>query len=119
MAKVLIIDDSREDRELMKSQALAAGASACVSFPSVEAAESHLESNTTDVILLDYVLENEVGLARIPALRHMAPDARIVLVTGRYVETMSKLAEKFADGFISKEDLVEEGEEILKEMLAV
>ncbi|MEO0371777.1 MAG: response regulator [Pseudomonadota bacterium] len=102
MTAVVIIDDSPEDRELLTERIVQAGVHDCVAFQNADAAIDHLNTKSADVIFLDYSLENEVALARIPQLRSYAPGAKLVLITGYDILGLPDLVKRFDVGFMSK-----------------
>jgi len=72
-----------------------------VSCETLEAAAAHLEKGGWDVVLLDEHLPGGSGIAFIPVVQRLAPDARIFILSGDQSRANDALAAG-AEAFISK-----------------
>src|SRR5690242_4508403 len=76
---------------------------------SVGAAEAALQERAADVVLLDHRLPDGDGIAAIPRLQELAPDARIIVLTASTSDDLLLAAlENGAAGFVSKTRGLEE-----------
>jgi DNA-binding NtrC family response regulator len=105
MSRVVIIDDSPEDREWLTYLSEQIGATEVTTFDSAKPAIKHIFENGADIVLLDYRLNHELGMIHIGAIQARAPDARLILVTGQAFMGLDKLVAKFGVEFLSKDEL--------------
>ncbi|MDJ0638655.1 MAG: response regulator [Paracoccaceae bacterium] len=105
MTKILIIDDSPEDREFLTDLAEQAGTTECHAFSEAKPAIEFLAKNGADAIFLDHKLDPEISLVHIPRIRRLAPDAEIVLVTGHRIFGLDRLVQRFSLRLFLKDNL--------------
>lgn len=75
-----------------------------VAYPDVASAVAALAAHPVDVVLLDVAMPGADGIAQIPAIREVAPEVRIIILTGRSDRsTLQRAAAAGASGFVSKE----------------
>jgi two-component system response regulator DevR len=108
--RVLIVDD----HEVLASTlalALAAeeGLDVVGTAGSLASAQTVLHESRADVVLLDHRLPDGDGIAAIPRLQELAPDARIIVLTASTSDDLLLAAlENGAAGFVSKTRGLEE-----------
>ena len=104
--RVLVVDDHQMFAEsLVRLLELEDDIEVVGSVSSAARAEEWMASLKPDVVLLDHQLPDGSGVGVTPRLLAEAPDARIVLVTGRGDRTTFKAAmEAGCAGFVSKEE---------------
>jgi DNA-binding NarL/FixJ family response regulator len=102
--RVLIVDD-HEVLASTLAMALAAeeGLDVVGTAGSLSSAEAVLGERRADVLLLDHRLPDGDGIAAIPRLQELAPDARIIVLTASTSDDLLLAAlENGAAGFVSK-----------------
>ncbi len=77
----LIVEDNPTD-VLLLEQALGKQVTASTQAASLEECRTHIEQGRFDVILLDLGLQDSKGLDTLRAVRAIAPDTAIVVLTG-------------------------------------
>ena len=102
--RVLIVDDHEV---LASTLAMALGAEegldVVATAGSLSAAQAVLNERRADVLLLDHRLPDGDGIAAIPRLQELAPDARIIVLTASTSDDLLLAAlENGAAGFVSK-----------------
>lgn len=90
--RVLIAEDSRDVRFLLRRQLEAAGS--CVVGEAEDGAEAVrlAEALQPDVVLLDLSMPLMDGLQALPLIRDVAPDSRVVVMSGYAEAQMAELA---------------------------
>jgi DNA-binding NarL/FixJ family response regulator len=89
-ASVLICDDNAAMRTLL-GVLVETSPSLCVVGEAVDGDEALVEAarHQPDVILLDLAMPNRSGLEALPELRSVAPDARIIVLSGFAAATVA------------------------------
>lgn len=113
--RLIIIDDSLEDRKWLADLAEQAGWDEVASFDRAIAAYGALEAGGVITVLLDYKLQVRLGIVHLGAIWARAPEARVVLVTGHATDTTESLAASLGLAFMSKDTI---GVDDLKVILA-
>jgi CheY-like chemotaxis protein len=106
MTTLLIVDDSREMRELMKSIL----SKTCEEVFECEDGDEALAAFTAhhpDWVLMDVEMRRVDGLKATAALMKLHPEAKVIIVT-RYTDPETRLAAQEAGArfFIGKDDLL-------------
>lgn len=108
--KVLVLEDLKTDRELVKRQVLKY--STKVAFTMAENRQTFIEKMDLlqpDVILSDYDLPDYTGIDALILVKEKMPDVPFIFVTGT-LNNEEKVAEailKGADGYVLKDNLAE------------
>ena len=102
--RVVIVDDHEV---LASTLAMALGAEEGLDVVgtagSLSSAQAVLHERLADVVLLDHRLPDGDGIAAIPRLQELAPDARIIVLTASTSDDLLLTAlENGAAGFVSK-----------------
>lgn len=105
MSKIVIIDDSPEDREWLTGLVEQIGGYEVTSFAKMDPALEYLSENNVSVILLDFRLDAEMGIVYAGAIRSRAPNTRIIIVTGQEFPGLSSICSVFGAGFLTKQEL--------------
>ena len=106
MKKIIIIDDSPEDREWLRGLFSAARGYKTHAFERSDAALRHIQQFGADCILLDFKLaEGDNTILAMKSLREVAPDAPVILATGYGAAMLDELAGKFGVSFLPKDGL--------------
>lgn len=106
MPRLLIIDDSPEDREFLQDLAQQAGGLDVTAVSSGPEGLAHYAISGTDCVLLDYHLDGEDGLSVLSALRARASHLPILVLTGVANEKLIKSSDKLgANTYLIKENL--------------
>lgn len=94
MTRLLIIDDSPEDRERLTEVASEAGGFATHGFASGAEGLAHFEEQGADCVILDYQLETEDGLDVLAELKNRWPLTPVIMLTGHGNEEVAAKAIK-------------------------
>jgi DNA-binding NarL/FixJ family response regulator len=109
-ARVLIVEDSPNDQEIVKRALKTFGIR---HFDLARTAEDGLDEaskRSYDVVLADYNLPGMNGLQFLEYVRKMTPDTRVILVTGARQESIAVSAMKLgATDYISKDEFLTSG----------
>lgn len=97
---VMIVDDHAHLRSALRMLLEQDGMTACEAADSSEMLAS-LSLEEPHVVLLDVMLGTAESLPLIPEIRNLAPQARILAMSG-YAKLMSRALEAGADGFMAK-----------------
>lgn len=108
MKKIVIVDDSPEDREWLSGLVEKVGGYEVKSFEKMAPALEYLTENKVSVILLDFRLDTEMGIVYSGAIRSRSPNARIVIVTGQEFPGLSSICSVFGAGFLTKQEMTVE-----------
>ncbi len=81
MARVLLIDDDAEVRDMVRKALRSAGHEVIVSEDGREGAKC-FRKTPADVVITDMVMPNEDGIETIKALKREFPDVRIIAMSG-------------------------------------
>jgi two-component system, chemotaxis family, chemotaxis protein CheY len=102
MAKVLIVDDSRLARRMMRA-ILEEGGHMVIEAESGAAAMEQFFIDKPDVVMLDLLMREMNGLEVLQKLRQMDPDVRVVVATADIQTSTRRLAEEAgACGLVEK-----------------
>lgn len=107
MTVVYIVDDNPDDRDWLVDLMSKAGVKQARAFEDVDALISALSDEQPETILLDCWLGHHVSFAYVPKIKSVAPDAKVVMISGQGRHDFSTLAAKFGIGFFSKNHLDE------------
>ncbi|MEM9341803.1 MAG: response regulator [Pseudomonadota bacterium] len=105
MTKLIIIDDSPEDREWLTGLAQQAGWTDISAFDRAAPALDLLGSSEDVMVLMDYNLEGRVGIVDLGAIFSENPKARAVLLSGQESSSIKQIAAMLELPFLSKGDL--------------
>lgn len=99
---VLIVDDDRQIRSMLQTYLVENGFS-CIAAENAQAARQQLLRRAPDLVLLDLMLPDATGLDLIRDIRRDAPDAGIIMLSGRQ-EAVDKIVglEMGVDDYVSK-----------------
>ncbi|HVF53479.1 MAG TPA: response regulator [Actinomycetota bacterium] len=108
MIKVLIADDSRDMRKMVR-MVLETDGDFTVVGEAADGAEAVDLATTEDpnVIVLDMMMPVMDGLEAIPELREKAPDVKILAFSAAGDVVLSEAMEAGADGWMKKVDLLQ------------
>ena len=81
MRRMLIVDDERDICDCLQQYFSAHGFTVSAAFSGEEALE-RLKEDTADIILLDILLPGLSGIEVLKHIRHVQPEARIIMVSG-------------------------------------
>jgi DNA-binding NtrC family response regulator len=81
MARILVVDDDLAIREMLHAMLERAGHSVRIATNGREAIAEYQE-NPVDLIISDIVMPDGDGIEMLMELRRLAPDARIVVMSG-------------------------------------
>lgn len=102
MAKVLIVDDERSIRETLGEFVKELGHEVFLAGDA-EAAIRAVNRSRPDVVVCDIVLPGEDGIAVLERIRRVAPDTRVIMVTGEpAVETAADAVRQDAFDYLPK-----------------
>jgi len=102
MAKILIVDDSRMSRRVLRSILEDADHTVIEAKDGLTAIEQYYLEHP-DLVLLDLTLEDEYGLDVLARLREVAPDARVVIATADIQRQTKELAHEMGiHGYVTK-----------------
>lgn len=73
--RTVIIDDSFEDRGLVVDMLKSAGETEIQEFSEAKSALAYLSDHRADLVLLDYRLEDDIGIAHIARIKALQPGA--------------------------------------------
>ena len=105
MSRILIIDDSPEDREWLADLAYKADYEEVICFDTVSEGVKHFRANPADVVLLDDWLGEQRGWAYAPSFQAIAPETRVVIVSGVPFPNVEVLSERLGVHFVVKEEV--------------
>lgn len=99
---VLIVDDDRQIRSMLQAYLQENGFS-CITAENAQSARQQLLRRAPDLVLLDLVLPDATGLDLIRDIRRDAPNAGIIMLSGRQ-ETIDKIVglEMGVDDYLGK-----------------
>lgn len=121
MTKILVVEDDASLSELVKTVLEEEGYSVTTA-PSAEAAKKALESEKSDLALVDIILPGQGGMDLILDLHHCCPDLAIILTSGKIdmtKTTFQVLAHQFGVlSILPKPFTIEELLSSVKEALA-
>jgi DNA-binding NarL/FixJ family response regulator len=101
--RVVIIDDTPDLRELMRIALVKGGMQVVGEAGDGVAGIEAVRNGRPDVVLLDLSMPVMDGLEALPVIRELAPDARIIVLSGFGASQMSERAlELGADGYLQK-----------------
>jgi signal transduction histidine kinase len=101
--RVVIIDDTADLRDLLRIALARGGMSVIGEAGDGEAGIEAVRTGRPDVILLDLSMPVMDGLAALPHLRTLAPDAKIIVLSGFGADELTDRAlEAGADGYLQK-----------------
>lgn len=104
--RVLIVDDSRDDAELIARALRRAGyALDCIRVDRMDTLMTALGEPPWDVVICDSILPFLDGERALAIVRARLPTARILLVSGRREVEIGPLVRRGVDGFVSKDRL--------------
>jgi len=109
MARILIIDDDPDTRDLLKITLEAAGYEVRLASDGSEGVRNY-RSNKADLVIMDLYMPVQEGLETIKQLRMEFPDVRVVAVSGKPTgAAMLSVAQRLgAIGVLQKPFLQEE-----------
>ncbi len=93
-ARVLIADDEREIRGVLRD--LLSTAYACTTVSSAEEALAELRQTEFDLVISDIMMRGMSGLEMIPHVRRLLPDAVVIMISG--VQTVESAIEALRAG---------------------
>jgi putative nucleotidyltransferase with HDIG domain len=93
-ARVLIADDEREIREVLRD--LLSPAYDCMTVSSAEEALARLRKTDFDLVISDIMMSGMSGLEMIPHVRRLLPDAVVIMISG--VQTVESAIEALRAG---------------------
>jgi response regulator RpfG family c-di-GMP phosphodiesterase len=93
-ARVLIADDEREIREVLRD--LLSPAYDCTPVSSAEEALAELRATDFDLVISDIMMSGMSGLEMIPHVRRLLPDAVVIMISG--VQTVESAIEALRAG---------------------
>jgi CheY-like chemotaxis protein len=109
-ARVLLVEDSPNDREIATRAIKAFGIRHCSVAKSAEEALNEVFRHQFDVVLVDYQLPGMNGLQFVEHLRELSPNTRVIIVTGARQEKVAVAAMKLgASDYISKDEYLTSG----------
>ncbi|MCW2752892.1 MAG: ATP-binding region, ATPase domain protein [Marmoricola sp.] len=101
--RVVIIDDTADLRELLRMALIRGGMQVVGEAGDGAAGIEAVRNGNPDVVLLDLSMPVMDGLEALPAIRELAPDARIIVLSGFGASRMSERAlEIGADAYLQK-----------------
>jgi len=110
MTRLLIIDDSPEDREFLADIAGKAGDFDVATFEAGQDAIQHFHEHGADCVLLDQCLDGEDGLSVLAAFRARSHFLPVLLMSGTFSDHMSGLAlNAGASNLVLKQNLTAKG----------
>lgn len=100
--RVLIVDDDSQIRSMLHRY-LQENGFACSEVPNAQSARRHLVDHAPDLVLLDLVLPDGMGLDLIADIRRAVPQAGIMMLSGRQ-DTIDKVIglELGVDDYVGK-----------------
>jgi two-component system chemotaxis response regulator CheY len=102
MSKILIVDDSRLSRRILKSMLEPAGHQILEAEDGIVALERYF-IDKPDLVLLDLTMEGMYGLDVLVKLRELDPHARVIVATADIQSQTHSIAEKAgAVGYLGK-----------------
>lgn len=108
---LLIVDDDEDDVELLRRrlQAVDGWQVDILAFTDPAAARAALASRSVDVVVIDYLLGRETGLALLKDLRTGGCDIPVIMATGQGSEELAvEVMKAGADDYLIKGDLSSE-----------
>jgi len=93
MVKVLVVDDEKCMRFVLRAILSSAGYDVSVAEDADEALE-FVAHQTVDVVVSDFLLPRITGVELAERLREVAPDTRVVLMTGDLVPEVEAAAQR-------------------------
>ena len=109
-ARVLVVEDSPNDQEIATRALKNFGIRHWRLARTAEDALDEVARRAYDVVLVDYTLPGMNGLQFVEYLRKIAPDTRVIMVTGARQESVAVAAMKLgASDYISKDEFLTSG----------
>lgn len=113
--KVLLIDDEKDFLDVMTERLKNRGIDVSVSISAPEALEK-ITKETYDAVILDLMMPEMDGIEALKAIRHIQPDAQVILLTGhatvqKGIEAMKLGAMDFFEKPVDMDTLTEKIEE--------
>ena len=109
-AKVLIVEDNRDDIIIASRALKAFGIKHIFSAQTGEEALAYLTQHKCDVALVDHRLPGMSGLRLLEQIRAARPETRVIVVTGARDERVAAAAIKLgASDYVSKDEFLTSG----------
>ena len=103
MIKIALVDDSVILRSALKNALESSGFQVVLEAGSSRELFAHLEKSKAQLVLLDVFFPTENGLDILARLKQVAPQVKVLLVTGMRQETILAEAQRLgADGVLYK-----------------
>ena len=101
-ARVVVIDDSVDIRDLLRFALSAAGMEVVGEAGDGRAGIEVVRAERPDLVMLDLSMPVMDGLEALPLIRDLVPDGRIVVFSGFDLALSAQLRDSGADGHITK-----------------
>ena len=107
MKKILIVDDSQDDTELMRSSLSASGFDV-VSVEDGKFALSGIERHNPDLVVLDIFMPHQEGAETLIQIKKAHPELPVITVSGDGAFYLPIMKELGADGVVLKSSTYDE-----------